>query len=607
MDESTPLYSNIAFEENKLKNFIPENIIDEIRSRSDIVEIVSEAVVLKKAGKYFKGLCPFHSEKTPSFTVSPDKQIYHCFGCSAGGNVFKFLMETQSLPFVEAVKSLADKVHVVIPSPKRSAAESRQEKERETILKSNRLAAEYFTATLDHPQKGKKARAYLESRDFQGDILTKYQLGWSTPNWQDLMTALGQTVSRPDLEKAGLIKQKDGGSDKNYYDRFRARLMIPLKDLYGNVIGFGARIIGEGEPKYLNSPETPLYKKGRVLFGMHLAKQPMRQENQAILVEGYFDQIRAHEKGICNVVATCGTALTQEQAGLLKNHVKNVVLVFDSDSAGKRAAQRGYQVLIEKELNVRIGHLPTGHDPDSYIHKFGPEKFLQFIKNAKPFIESYIDDASARGNLATPSGRMDVVNEVLPLLANVKNNLERSEWVKYLSEKAGVEDKALLKELKKALTQNQSQVKVVATGSTKKPHPELYLVHLLLSDQQAAREIRARVSIEEFSHPDLRQIGELVYRLLDNEQPVQVDRLLDQTEHPATRALLSKIGLEPIAFDNPLQGADDCIIELKRANIEKKINELKQLRNQADKAGKTAESREIHTQLEKVQLSLTPG
>ncbi len=590
-----------------MKHFIPENIIDEIRSRTDIVEIVSEAVVLKKAGKYFKGLCPFHSEKTPSFTVSPDKQIYHCFGCAAGGNAFKFLMETQSLPFVEAVKILASKVNVSIPSPQRSTTENRKEKEREAILQSNRLAAEYFTATLDHPQRGKKARAYLESRHFRGEILTQYQLGWSTPNWQDLMDALEKKASHPDLEKAGLIKQKDGGSGKGYYDRFRERLIIPLKDLYGNVIGFGGRVIGEGEPKYLNSPETPLYKKGKTLFGMHLAKQAMRRESQAILVEGYFDQIRAHDKGICNVVATCGTALTPDQANLLKNHVKNVVLVFDSDNAGKQAAQKGYDVLSEKDLNVRIVLLPKGHDPDSYIQEFGPEAFLQLIENARPFIESYIDGVIAKGTLESPSGRMDAVNGVLPLLAKIKNNLERSEWVKYLSEKVGVEDKALLKELKKTLTQNQSLVKVAETKSIEKADPELYLIHLMLADQQVAKEIQNKLSLEEFNHPELRQIGELIYRALDADQPVQADRLLDQTECQEVRAWLSKIGLQPIAFDNPSQGAADCIAEIKRTRIDKEIIALRRMRNEADKAGKIAESREIHTQLKKAQLSLIPG
>lgn len=588
-----------------MKNLIPENIIEEIRSRTDIVEIVSDAVVLKKAGKYFKGLCPFHSEKTPSFTVSPEKQIYHCFGCAAGGNVFKFLMETQSLPFVEAVKILASKAHVSIPSPARSPYQDKKEKERETILKANRLATEYFTATLNHPQRGKKAREYLESRHFRGEILTQYQLGWCTPNWQDLMTALGEKTSHPDLEKAGLIKQKDGGN--SYYDRFRARLMIPLKDLYGNTIGFGGRIIGEGEPKYLNSPETPLYKKGKVLFGMHLAKESMRRENLAILVEGYFDQIRARDKGIHNVVATCGTALTTEQAGLLKNHVKNVVLVFDSDTAGKLAAQRGYEVLVEKDLNINIVLLPKGHDPDSYILEYGPEKFLQLIKNSRPFVESYIDGVSVRGNLKTPSGRMDVVNRVLPLLAKIKNNLERSEWMKYLSEKAGVEDMALLKELKKSLAQNQTQMKPTETRSPEKPNPEFYLIHLMLSDQQVAKEIRKTVPLEEFNNPDFRQIGEMVYRIIDTEQPIQLDRLMDQTERPEIRALLSKIGLQPIAFENPIRGAKDCIIELKRVHVEKEIKELKRRRNEADKAGKIAESREIHTQLKKVQHSLIAG
>lgn len=591
-----------------MKHFIPENIIEEIRSRTDIVEIVSEAVVLKKSGQNFKGLCPFHSEKTPSFTVSPDKQIYHCFGCAAGGNAFKFLMETQSLPFVEAVKILASKVNVTIPSPQRSPTENRKDKEREAILKANRLAAEYFTATLNHTQRGKVAREYLESRHFRGEILSKYQLGWSTPNWQDLMTALGKNVSLPDLDKAGLIKQKDReSSGKGYYDRFRARLMIPLKDLYGNTIGFGGRVIGEGEPKYLNSPETPLYKKGKVLFGMHLAKQAMRREDQAILVEGYFDQIRAHDQGIFNVVATCGTALTPDQAGLLKNHVKNVVLVFDSDNAGKLAAQRGYDILVEKDLNVKIGLLPKGHDPDSYIQEFGAEVFLQFIENSRPFIESYIDGAMAKGNLESPSGRMNAVNGVLPLLAKIKNNLERSEWIKYLSEKVGVEDKALLKELKKTLTQNQSLVRVVETKSIEKSDPELYLIHLMLADQKVAREIQNKLSLEEFNHPELRQIGELIYQALDADQPVQVDRLLDRTENPEVRALLSKIGLQPIAFDNPSQGAVDCITELKRVHVDKKVMELRRMRNEADKAGNTAESREFHTQLKKVQHSLIAG
>ena len=592
-----------------MKHFIPENIIEEIRSRADIVEIVSDAVLLKKSGQNFKGLCPFHSEKTPSFNVSPEKQIYHCFGCGAGGNVFKFLMETQSLPFVEAVKILASRMHISLPSPVRSRTQDKKEKEREALLKFNQLAAEYFTATLNHPQRGKRAREYLESRKFDGEIAVKYQLGWTTENWRDLRIALEKTSpsSLQEMAKAGLIMKKDGGSDKDYFDRFRGRIMIPIKDLHGNTIGFGGRIIDKGEPKYMNSPETPLYKKGKHLFGMNLAKTAIRRENSAILVEGYFDQIRACQHGIHNVVATCGTALTPDQAGLLKNHAQNVVLVFDADAAGKLAAQRGFEVLLERDINVKIVQLPEGHDPDSYIQKFGEEPFLKQIQNAKPYFESYINEIIEKGAIQTPSGRMDVVNRVLPLLKKIKTELERNEWIKYLWETVGVDDTALRKELKKALTQNQPQLKIPETRSLDKTKPELYLIHLMLSDPQAAQEIYNRVSIKEFNDPDLRQVGELIYHFLETGQPIQIARLLDQTELPEIRALLTKIGLEPITFENTSQGAVDCINELKKENIEKEIKELKRKRNEAEKAGKPEQSREIHSQLQKIQLSLIPG
>ncbi|GJL77440.1 MAG: DNA primase [Nitrospinaceae bacterium] len=592
-----------------MKNYIPENIIEEIRSRSDIIEIVSDTVLLKKSGQNFKGLCPFHSEKTPSFTVSPEKQIYHCFGCGAGGNAFKFLMETQSLPFLEAVKLLASKANVSLPSPVRSPAEDKKERERQTLIKLNQRAAEYFTATLNHPQRGKKAREYLKSRDISEETATKYQLGWATPNWQDLGTALKKASpsSFRDMARAGLVIIKEGKSEKDFFDRFHARIMIPLKDPHGNTIGFAGRIIDKGEPKYMNSPETPLYKKGKHFFGMNLAKESIRRENLAILVEGHFDQIRAFQHGIHNVVASCGTALTPDQAGLLKNHTQNVVLVFDSDAAGKKAAQRGFEVLLERDMSVKIVHLPEGHDPDSYIHEFGREVFFQQIQNAKPYFESYIDGIIENGALETPSGRMDVVNQALPLLKKVKNELERTEWVKYLWEKAGVDDSALRKELKRVLVQNQPSVNVQTSKAPKKTNPELYLIHLMLSDQRVAREIFDQVSFKEFNDPDLRQVAELVHQFIEEAQPVAIARLLDKTERPEVRAVLTQIGLEPITFENPSQGAADCIKEIKKENVENEIKELKRRRNEAEKAGKSDQSREIHSQLQKIQLSLIPG
>ncbi|MFQ5451014.1 MAG: DNA primase [Nitrospinaceae bacterium] len=592
-----------------MKHRIPENIIEEIRSRADIVDIVSESVLLKKNGKNYKGLCPFHAEKTPSFTVSPEKQIYYCFGCGAGGNVFKFLMAAQDIPFLDAVKNLAGRTRVQLPSVTHEGPANQIQRNREILLNLNVLAAEYFVTLLNRSQEAQKARDYLRSRGFQPETLAHYQIGWASARWNDLATTLGKSASRTrrDLENAGLIKKKEGGSDRDYYDRFRGRIVFPLKDMYGKIIGFAGRVIqAEAGPKYLNSPETLLYKKGNQLFGLHGAREAIRKENQVLLVEGYFDQIRAREKGIRNVVATCGTALTPAQVALLKNHTNHAVLVFDSDPAGQLAAERGFELLLENGMNVKIVILPGGHDPDSFIRENGPEPFLKLIENAKSFVESYLEKAVQNGNIETPGGRMEVVNRVLPLISKIKNNLERTEWVRYLSEKLGVDDKALLSELRKATGQKQSSLPVTMENSQNKQKPDLYLIHLMLSSLRVARDIRSQISVEEFRDPRIRRVMEMFYALLDEGRPLQVDRLLDRTEDPEIKALLTRVGVQPILFDDRAQGAADCIVELKRNNLRETIKELKKQRNEAEKAGQSERSRELHSRLREIQLSLIP-
>ncbi len=586
---------------------IPEHIIEEIRSRTDIVEIVSDVVLLKKSGKNHKGLCPFHSEKTPSFTVSPDKQIYHCFGCGAGGNVFKFLMETRSLPFIEVLKILAPRASVELPSPERSPYQEKAHRERERLYAINRVTADYFQQALNHPVAGKPAREYIKSRDLEDRILKEYQLGWAPPGWRNLIAALGKKpeITRQGLAQAGLIVQKEGGTD--HYDRFRGRIMFPLKDLYGKIIGFAGRVIGEDQPKYLNSPETELYKKGRTLFGLDRAREAIRRQNQVLIVEGYFDQIRAAQHGIAHSVATCGTALTPAQVGLLKNQTDQAVLVFDADPAGQTAAERGFDVLFEHGMKVKVTVLPNGHDPDSYIREFGPESFLKQIENAKPFIESNIENAIAKGDVRTPSGRMEIVNRVLPLLLKVKNPLERNEWVRFFSDKVGVEDKPLLQEIKKALEQNQRTVPAPVERTRSKQDPELYLVHLMLSDKKIAGEVRERAAPEDFADPGIRSVVALIFDLLARDMPIQIDRMLDQTDVPEIKALLTRIGLEPIAFEDPVKGAADCLRVLRKRNLETKIRELKKQRNEAEKAGESERSREIHSRLRELQMTLSPG
>ena len=376
-----------------MKLSIPDHIIDEIRDRTDIVSIISDHVVLKKTGKNFKGLCPFHSEKTSSFSVSPDKRIYHCFGCGTGGNVFKFLMQIQSISFPETLKILAERAGIPLPHNNSRQSSDPKQKERDALRKLNEAATRYFQSLLKNPEGGLSARNYLASRNFEAEILEKYRIGWATPTWKGLLTNVKKksSVTQQQLIQSGLIIKKEDSSA--VYDRFRGRIIFPIMDLYSNIIGFGGRSINqEDQPKYLNSPETLLYQKSETLFGMDHAKQAIRKENQVILVEGYFDQMRAVQHGLEHVVATCGTALTSKQAKILRNHAETAILIFDSDSAGRSAAEKGFDILTEHEMNVKIVILPQGQDPDSFIEEHGAKNFLEKIRNAKPFMESYIDD-----------------------------------------------------------------------------------------------------------------------------------------------------------------------------------------------------------------------
>ena len=589
-----------------MNNHIPDHLIEEIRCQSDILDTISANVLLKKSGQNYKGLCPFHSEKTPSFTVSPEKQIYHCFGCGAGGNVFKFIMEMEDLPFLDVVKKLASKCGVSLPTfqPGQINAKS---SERDLLLKINQKAQTYFIRSLTS-EVAKPARDYLSLRGFNDEkLLADYGIGWASPGWADTLNQLQkqEKFSKKDISRAGLIKQKEGSDQNNFYDRFRGRIMFPLQDIHGNLIAFAGRIIDETEPKYLNSPETPLYIKGRHLFGFNRAKEAIRKQNRALIVEGYFDQIRAHHHGIRNTVATCGTALTLEQASLLKNHTKQATLIFDSDSAGQAATKRGFEVLLSQGMSVEVLLLPSGHDPDSFIHEFGPEKFLEKLKNAKPFVETYIDDIISEGNLSTPMGKVAVVNKVLPILIKIENTVERTEWVSILTEKAKIEDQALLNELKTAIRQDKANIHEPPqkVGHLNKQNAELYLVYLMFSDEELAQTIKEQVEIENFTDPNLRKIVELCYRLLDEGCELRIESAMNQIEEPNIKNILSEIGVTAILFDNPKQTVYDSAKALNKKSHNQQVEELKKQRNEAIVAGESERSQKIQNELKKLRLA----
>ncbi len=589
-----------------LKISIPDNIIDEIRDRTDIVAVISEHVVLKKFGKNFKGLCPFHSEKTPSFSVSPEKRIYHCFGCGIGGNVFKFLMEIQNISFPDAIKHLSERTGVPLPRNTSSHSQDPKEKERDELRKINESATRYFQSLLKNPEAGLNARNYLSSRHFDAEILERYRVGWSLPTWKGLLDHVRQksSVTQERLLQSGLVTRKEEGS--NIYDRFRGRVIFPIKDLYGNIIAFGGRAIAEGDqPKYLNSPETLLYKKSATLFGMDSAKQAIRRENQVILVEGYFDQMRAVQHGIDYVVATCGTALTAKQAGILRNHAETAILVFDADPAGQSAAQKGFDILLEHGLNVKIVVLPEGQDPDSFIQEQGAEKFLEKIRNAKPFIESYIDALIREYPDKTPANTVKMTNQILPLLAKIKNNVERQAWLENFTSKAAIDDKTFLKELKNAFPRNQTRVSEIKNDLAPLLNLEKHLVHLILSGKETAQSILLEIAPQEFSDPALRAIAQTCLQKIDADEDLKIDQLLDQTEDPEIRNILSRLGLEAVEFDTPERTVKDCVKKFKNISLKTKIKDLKLQRLNAANTGQVERSHELQAQLREMHLALT--
>src|SRR5437762_638891 len=368
-----------------------EETRERVRDATDIVQLIGERVALRRAGRSYKGLCPFHTEKTPSFTVTPDRQIWHCFGCSKGGDVFAFLMELDKLTFPEALRALADRAGIDLPKQDRGPGDEAFDK----LYQANALARDFFRANLGGTTHAgaAKARAYLVARGFEEPWISRFEVGWAPEGWDGLLNALNKLLSAQELEQAGLIVRRGDGT--GHYDRFRNRVIFPIAAASGKVAGFGARAIAErDEPKYLNSPETPVFRKGRLLYGLPVARPGMRESGEAIVAEGYLDVMRLHACGFTNAVSTCGTALTIDQAKLLARLQISVLLLYDGDDAGVRAAERALDPLFEAGLNVRLLLLPRGEDPDSYLRAQGLGALRERLETALD-VPAFLAGASA--------------------------------------------------------------------------------------------------------------------------------------------------------------------------------------------------------------------
>ncbi len=419
---------------------IPEAVISDIKHATDIVQVVSETVQLKKTGSNFAGLCPFHSEKTPSFTVSPTKQIYYCFGCGAGGSVFNFVMKRDGLTFPETVRSLGSRCGIDVPERPMSPEEKEKIGAREKIFLANRLAADFFSQTLKGAV-GADALAYLRNRGITDETIERFGLGYAPDSWDAVSRCLSSNRVPVDIAVgSGLLIAKDTG---RFYDRFRNRIVFPIVDTAMQVSGFGGRVMDDSLPKYLNSPETPVYHKARSLYGLNAAREGIRQSGTAFVVEGYFDVIALFQNGITQVAATLGTALTRDHVRLLSRcGAERFVLVFDSDEAGIRAALRSVPVFQKEYMTAKVLVLPKGHDPDSFVRESGPDAFLAMADNAMDLLE-FLMDASIRRHGLSIEGRLKVLSDMKEPLLAMEDRVARSLYIRVLADKVGIDEGAV--------------------------------------------------------------------------------------------------------------------------------------------------------------------
>jgi DNA primase len=537
---------------------IPESKIEEIRSAANIVDTISEFVQLRKRGKNFLGLCPFHSEKTPSFTVSEEKQIYHCFGCHAGGNVFKFLMEYEKISFIEAVQELAAKYGIVIEYDEEKVTE--RQSEQEILYDINTEAAKYFLNNLLNSPEGETARKYFQERKIKLQTQRIFGLGYAINEWQHFVEYANE--KKIDLNKAVLLGLIGKNNEGRLYDKYSGRIIFPIFSPNGRVVAFAGRILVDKEntAKYLNSPESPVYHKGKILYGLSHAKDEIRRLDKAILVEGYMDLISLYQNGIKNVVAVSGTALTEEQVQLLSRYTKNTVLLFDADTAGIKASMRSIELLLKKDIEVRIAALPSGEDPDSFINNYGKEKFDDLIKQAQNFLEYETAYYEALGRFDDPAKTTETIRELIKPISFIADELKRNILIKSISKKFKLRENLVEKELDTVLKNagkysSVNEVKQVAVQKNNLKQPASLLPHFYNLEKdiikllfEGKREIIDLVSQNikenEFQSDIHKKLAELVYNAFKKDEELTAGALLEKITNEELQLYVPEVTFE---------------------------------------------------------------
>jgi DNA primase len=607
---------------------ITQDLIEEIRRRNDIVDVIAEYLPLKGNGGNFKTLCPFHSEKTPSFTVTRQKQIFHCFGCNAGGNVFHFIMKYEHMNFPEAVAYLAKRGGILLPKGRSSATSSPLQAHKEQLYGVNEMAAEYFHKLLLNTPQGEKARLYLSKRGINERSVTRFKLGYAPPEWDGLLRYGADHGLQPQiLAEVGLVKARDDG--RGFYDRFRDRLMFPICNVMGRTVALGGRLLDNlpEAPKYLNSPETSIYRKGTLLYGLHLAKQSIRAEGRVLIVEGYLDLISLFQAGMEQVVATLGTALTSSHVQLLKAYAKEAVLVFDGDTAGRSAALRGREYFLqghvryflpsahissikgalEGDLHAKVVLLPQGHDPDTFVQAEGRDALLAKVREAQPFIEFLLDTEAAGHDLASIQGKLAYVRKLLPLIVNLANEVERTEYLSELVKRTGIAPTALADELHKLRRGGPRPETLAETHYFPSLGPERLLIQLLLTQRTWIPYARSQLPGEAVQEPNLRAILHTLYRLAPDSGELNVAALLEQLPDDQQRDLVTRLALEPLGDEGVQQQIDDCLTAIRRRGIELQLKGLKEGMHEAEQRGDRVRLAHLQRQFAELRRTIVKG
>ena len=585
------------------RGLISQDVINQIKDRIDIVDIVGQHVSLTRAGQNLKGLCPFHQEKSPSFTVSPSRQIFHCFGCGAGGNVFTFLTRITGASFPETVHDLGRRVGIEVQEPMADTGPAQQSNRMEQV---NQAASRWFRESLRDERMGAEARDYLAGRGIQPTTIDRFGIGVAPAEWDGLLKALAkQGFTSLELAAAGLVIARDTGT--GYYDRFRGRVMLTITDLRKRVVGFGGRVLGEGAPKYLNSPDTPLFKKGQTLFALDVAREAIARTKTVIVVEGYFDAIALHQAGLTHTVATLGTALTSEHVQVLRRFASKVILLFDPDAAGVRAALRGLDLFVNSGLGVKVVTLPVGDDPDTYVRKEGPEAFASLEQQAPSLLDFALEQSLKSAEGSTIEGRIRTVDEILRILQKSEHPIEREERIRLVAERFGINQQRLIDRYPalrdKARPAPSGPTPVSPQDSSWKGAPEERdLVYLLLHGQLLPAEVR-RLRAEAFSVPACRKIVEQALANLEQDGRVGLRKVLDSVvDDPECGSLATELSMREEHFDDPRAHIQGCLNTIDRKRVEAVLRDLIAQLKAAEREGRTEDARVLNAQVNQLRM-----